>query len=141
MWYEDLTECDYFGKFYARILTSIGWLKKEKPFTVGKVSQNVYLKLCEFNKMPLNFAVFRGFHQCDLCKSKEAKGNSNIFIPHNGKIYVCPELITHYINTHQYLPPNEFIEAVLACPPICSMDYRKKMLENGFKALIKLISK
>jgi hypothetical protein len=104
----------------------------------GKVSHEIYSKLHEFNKIPLNFTIFRGFHFCDVCKSKDARGHSNIFIPNKGKIYVCPELITHYIETHSYNPPKEFQDAVLACPPLRSMDYRLKMLKNGFRGLIKV---
>jgi hypothetical protein len=82
--------------------------------------------------------MFCGMHECDFCQFQGGVGGNNIFIPHNGKIYVCPELITHYINAHQYLPPNEFIEAVSICPPMRSMDYLKKMLENGGRDLVKL---
>jgi hypothetical protein len=138
MWYEDLTECDYFGKEYAKILTAVGWLENGKPFSHGKVSKDFYDKLCEVSKNPWAFCMFCGKHECDFCQFHGKFGGMNLFIPHNGKIYVCPELITHYINAHLYFPPIEFIEAVLACPPMRSMDYLKKMLENGGRELIKL---
>lgn len=141
MWYEDLTECDYFGEEYSKILTAVGWLEGGKTFSTGTIPKDVYSKLCEFSKKPWTFAVFMGYHHCSLCKSQfennNPKGVSNIFIPHNGKIYVCPELITHYINNHFYLPPREFIEAVYLCPPQGSMEYLKKILENGGRQLVK----
>lgn len=137
MWYEDLAECDYFGEEYSKILTAVGWLENENPFSTGTVPKDVYSKLCEFSKKPWTFAVFMGPHECDLCQFGNEFGIDNIFIPHNGKIYVCPALITHYINAHHYLPPNEFIEAVLACPPQGSMEYLKKILENGGRQLVK----
>ena len=31
--------------------------------------------------------------------------------------FVVPELIVHYIEAHCYLPPQEFIAAVMQCPP------------------------
>lgn len=141
MWYEDLTECDYFGKKYSKILTAVGWLEAEKPYTKGEVDTNVYEKLCEFNRKPLTIASYRGFHRCDFCFSENERGSSNIFVPYRGKVYVCPQLITHYIKNHSYCPPQEFNEAVFVCPPIRSMDYRIKMLENGMKRIIKVLTK
>lgn len=138
MWYEDLTECDYFGEEYAEILTAIGWLETEKPFTTGKISQDIYSKLCLFGKNPWGFLLVCGFHQCNFCQFEGKSGIENLFIPHNGKIYVCPELITHYINSHLYCPPKEFIEAVDNCPPMRSMEYLKKIIENGGRDLVKI---
>jgi len=40
-------------------------------------------------------------------------GNAEIWIPDGaGGIFAAPNLIVHYIETHNYLPPSEFIEAV-----------------------------
>jgi hypothetical protein len=138
MWYEDLTKCDYFGEEYAKLLTAVGWLENGKPLSIGKAPQDFYEKLCEISKNPWAFSFFCGMHECNLCQFEGKFGGNNIFIPHDGKIYVCPELITHYINKHHYLPPDRFIEAVLACPTMRSMEYLKKMLENGGRDLIKL---
>jgi hypothetical protein len=66
-----------------------------------------------------------GYHECDLCLSERKGGITNLFIPGDGFLYVCPELILHYINDHQYSPPVEFCEAVLACAPMNSSDYLK----------------
>lgn len=141
MWYEDLAECDYFGEKYSKILTAVGWLEKGNEYSTGSIPRDVYFKLCELKKNPWRFAVFLGVHQCDLCQfqfeNESNVGTSNIFIPHNKKIYVCPELITHYINAHHYLPPREFVEAVFLCPPMRSMEYLKKIVENGGKDLVR----
>lgn len=143
MWYEDLSKCDYFGEEHANILTSVGWLENKKTFPTGVIPKGFYDKLCELSINPWRFAVFRGFHQCDLCQFqfeyRGERGSSNIFIPHSEKIYVCPELITHYINAHFYRPPREFLEAVSVCPPTGSMEYLKKMLENGGRHLVELM--
>jgi hypothetical protein len=67
-----------------------------------------------------------GMHRCDLCLgelSERKVGVNNLFIPGDGFLYVSPELILHYINDHQYSPPVEFCEAVLACPPMNSRAY------------------
>lgn len=139
MWYEDLTECDYFGEEHASSLIAVGWLENEKPFATGKVSKEFFEKLSHQQQNPWSFGLFCGFHECDICQFSGVPGNKNMFIPYNNNIYVCPELITHYINSHNYLPPDEFIRAVLSCPPQKSMEYLKKMLENGGRALVKMV--
>lgn len=51
--------------------------------------------------------------------------------PENQFLYVCPELITHYISVHGYSPPEEFCEAVLACPQMGSDEYLAAVAANG----------
>jgi hypothetical protein len=73
------------------------------------------------------------------CKPPRACRHSTaarcLFIPGNGRIYVCPELIVHYMNAHGYAPPAEFCDAVLACPPMRSQQYFKELLANGGRRL------
>jgi hypothetical protein len=137
MWYEDLTECDYIG--YETPLIAIGWLEKGKIFSTGITPEKIYFKLCGFDWNDGSYVSHRGFHQCDLCDFQfyggEATSSSVFLLPGNGKIYAYPALITHYINTHFYRPPKEFIEAVSLCPPMLSMEYWKKMQENGGEEL------
>jgi len=47
------------------------------------------------------------------------------------------DYFTHYINAHRYLPPNEFCEAVLSCPPTQTMEYKRRFLENGGREILK----
>jgi len=79
-----------------------------------------------------------GRHDCDLCQFEgEASGANNLFIPGNGFLYVCPELIVHYVNAHGYSSPAEFCEALLRCPAMRSLDYLKAILANGGRQLSK----
>jgi hypothetical protein len=50
---------------------------------------------------------------------------------------VAPELIVHNIAAHWYKPPDVFIEAVLACPDMRSMEYKKAILNNRGRELLK----
>jgi hypothetical protein len=50
-------------------------------------------------------------------------GRLNLFVPGEGCVYVAPSLIAHYIRTHAYVPPQEFVEAVLRCPEMHSEEY------------------
>ena len=144
MWYEDLSECDYLKRYFSVNLTAIGWLEKGKPYNTGKIQNEVYQNLCQFNRTPYCFTVACGFHYCGYCKkidepwgSSDKWGKANLTIPYKYKLYHYPEMITHYIKEHSYLPPEEFCEAVLACPPMSSMDYYNKMVENGGKIIVK----
>jgi hypothetical protein len=48
----------------------------------------------------------------------------NLFIPHRGFVFVAPGRVDHYIEVHQYLPPESFIDALLTCPSPLSVEYR-----------------
>ncbi len=50
-------------------------------------------------------------------------------------VYVAPELIVHYIEAHGYRPPDEFIQAVLRCPPQDSPAFHKRMSRFPFRWL------
>ncbi|MCB0036494.1 MAG: hypothetical protein KDE51_20820 [Anaerolineales bacterium] len=57
-----------------------------------------------------------------------------------GAIYIAPEGILHYIAQHWYRPPDIFIEAVMACPEMHSMAYKKAFLDNGGRSLLKRLN-
>ncbi len=83
--------------------------------------------------------IAMGVHPCGLCRyGGEAHGKNNLFIPGDGCIFVCPELVTHYMNAHRYAPPGEFCRAVLECPPMGSMEYLKSLLASGGRPLVRL---
>jgi len=45
----------------------------------------------------------------------EMMGNGEIRVAGlNGLVYVAPVLIVHYVQVHSYLPPAEFIRAVVS---------------------------
>lgn len=135
--YADLTPCDYFGREFAHFLQSVGWLERGIEYPTGPVTGDVYFKLLELRKAPWQPQVAMGTHECTLCQyAGEAHGASNLFIPGDGIIYVCPELITHYMNAHHYAPPAEFCCAVMICPAMRSMDYLKMLLANGGRPMI-----
>ena len=124
MWFEDLTPCTYFSVTVH--LVAIAWLERGKEYSKGKVDRAIYDALVNMQNDPWQPVASAGAHECDLCQFVgEARGQSNLFIPSRGTIYVAPELIVHYINTHGYAPPQEFCRAVLECPPMRSMEYLK----------------
>lgn len=66
----------------------------------------------------------RGIHLCEFCEPTsrifaERKGqqmylgSSEIRVwSKTGEVYAAPNLIFHYVNTHRYKPPDEFLRAL-----------------------------
>ncbi|MEM7430354.1 MAG: hypothetical protein AAF351_00315 [Pseudomonadota bacterium] len=76
---------------------------------------------------------FRGAHRCEFCPKPaviadkgrfkivapdaERQGNGEIRVAGPGNVtYVAPVLIRHYVTEHDYQPPKEFVDAVMATP-------------------------
>ena len=140
-WFIDLSPCNYFGDEFARFLRAVGWLERGKPFLTVERDGRVYEKLIDLGKDPWQPAVAGGHHACDLCRYEpEVRGTRNLFIPAGNCLYVCPELIVHYMSAHGYGPPEEFCDAVLACPPMRSMEYLKALRASGGDLLVKSLN-
>jgi hypothetical protein len=136
-WFADLSPCSYFGQEHAEFLRAVGWLEREHSFTTGSVDDPVYRRLVELSRSPWEPAAFMGIHGCELCQYEPGQsGKTNLFLPGDGVIYVCPELITHYMNAHHYAPPPEFCQAVVNCPEMRSMQYFKALLAGGARSLV-----
>ena len=118
-------------------LRAVGWLSADRPFPTGPSSQAFVDRLKALIGSAFQPVQSMGFHECDLCQFDGALGTANLFLPGDGLLYVCPELIVHYISTHHYQPPSEFVNAVLAAPDAASMDFRKAFLGNGGRAIIR----
>ena len=124
----DLSPCTYLPVIADHIL-AVGWLETIGSFATGPTPTEVFERLSAFIRDPWQPFVAMGKHGCTLCQhTSEQQGSANPFIPCRSKIYVCPELITHYINAHYYQPPSVFCDAVLACPPMKSMEYKRALV-------------
>ena len=137
--FNDLAPLDYFGQGAASVLVAIGWLDQVVPFTLGAIDPKVLERLSILLENPFEPGQCLGFHQCDICQGQF--GSRNLFIPGRGFLYVCPELIIHYIEKHNYLPPEPFCAAVMHCPDIRSRKYRRLFLSNGGLRLFEEIAK
>jgi len=136
-YFDDLTECDYFGTECAQSLRAIGWLTKDKPFATGKTDSDAFARLKELMHASWQPMITLGVHECELCQFDSTCGNANLFVPNGNVIFVCPELIVHYIASHHYRPPDEFITAVTNCPLTSTMQYKKLFLESGGRPLMR----
>ncbi len=142
VWFADNSIRDYLAIPEMQNLRAIGWLERDHEFPRGSIPQEVFDKLVQLLEHPWQPVVSFGYHNCTLCAFvPEARGKKNLFVPGNGFLYVCPELISHYINAHGYAPPDEFCQAVLCCPDMRSMKYNRMLLANGGREMVKWMQK
>jgi hypothetical protein len=143
---EDLSPNGYFGR-WQDVLVSVGWLGRDHEYPRGAVSSEFFRALVRLLLEPWQPAVFAGRAPCALCQfsggpgslafdgNKIQLGSANLFVPSpDGKVFVSPSLVAHYIDAHGYVPPKVFQEAVLECPPMGSLPYRKALHERGLRA-------
>jgi hypothetical protein len=117
-------------------LVTIGWLESGHSYKTGNVDCDIYKKLKFLMMDPWNPHTTWGNHTCSLCQFDGARGSTLLYVPYNGNVYVCPELIVHYIGCHNYLPPEYFINAINTCPDTHGQEYRNLLLANGGSVLI-----
>lgn len=92
---------------------SVGWLDGEHEYTKGDIDPERWskIKMILESRGPVRLTM--GGHKCALCGRESGNGEFHAYNPRTNKIYIAPALILHYIQTHQYVPPEEFLEAVL----------------------------
>jgi hypothetical protein len=133
-YYRDFTVCGYFpqDQWLCRLM-AVGWIERGKPFDKGGVPNGVIEKLRllrgEFAEV-FPRVLFRGLHSCTVCEHSSAgdvlsDSHVNLFIPHQGFVFVAPGRVDHYVETHGYRPPDSFVSSVLACPSPSSFEYRE----------------
>lgn len=130
------------GRIFA-----VGWLHPEHPYPRGSAPSDFVARLAEFARdwadsvEALRWPITPGAHECEFCTKPPASrvfGNdmaSGTFgVPAGERIYYCPQMIAHYVIEHGYLPPAEFIAAVMACPIPGTAEYRSAVepFVNGF---------
>jgi len=113
---------------FPYILLNIGWLDQAKDYPKGDLLEKDKILYFIFQLCRHPVILHRGFHACNLCDSPQigirnekhnetefAVGNGSIMVKgKNNLLYVAPTMIFHYIKEHNYLPPEEFIEALLS---------------------------
>jgi hypothetical protein len=141
-YFEDLSPCDYFGDVKFRLL-AVGWLDPAHRFPKGRVSRTFFDSLAQLLATAWEPFTFAGRHHCEFCVFTGGPGSIpigttglllggiNVFVPGDEAVYVAPSLILHYIDAHEYLPPELFVRAVEACPPMRSIGYLKALRQHG----------
>lgn len=132
----DLSPCTYLP-IPSESLVAIGWLSLDTIFERGHVNPEFFEKLTSICNHPWQPVASAGLHVCELCQFKAPAFTSNVFVPYDGSVYVAPVGILHYIAAHWYKPPAIFITAVMECPPMNSMEYKRALLSNGGRDLVR----
>jgi hypothetical protein len=74
-----------------------------------------------------------GFHRCEYCEQQgetpELSSGDVTLNFSSGRSYEVPDMITHYVEAHGFLPPAEFIDDVL-----------KSKLQSGSRAQTKSLA-
>jgi len=141
MYFPDLTPCRYGNgpcsqKSWRAPLLAIGWLEHPHPFTLGDPPAELRSRIkavIRQNANHLHPIAFFGLHECSLCAAIRSCDSSlpgshtNLFVPGDGVIFAAPGRVDHYLEAHSYLPPKQFIDAVLACPDVGSLKYKEAL--------------
>jgi hypothetical protein len=97
---------------------NVGWLDGEHPFPTAEPAPALLESLaarCDAPPPPDLPQCFGG-HLCELCQAHMDTGE--IRVPGRGeRVYAAPRMILHYVAAHRYLPPPEFVQALLEAPP------------------------
>ena len=135
MFFADLTPYEYGYELPRSNILNVGWLSRGHAFPVGAVPEAFVNALRRLIASPVN--LYRGYHTCEFCPDPpvvvsstglrvrnppgETMGNGEIRVPGpQGRIYVAPVLVAHYVEVHKYLPPAEFIAAAISINGIAS---------------------
>lgn len=118
MYIKDGSSIDYDAKKEIDGRFSFGWLENEIPdenkgWPDTKLRQKV---LEQIHNHKDDIVIFHfGMHECSICPSKNGMGewNGSYIITFNNISFRCPTAIIHYIETHDYRPPDDAIEAIL----------------------------
>lgn len=145
-YYPDLTSYCYISHLIRPSTLNVGWIEGN-CFEKGTLSDDVLDKLWRFCQCSIGQT--RGFHVCNLpgCEQrtwsagphKSSRGEATVLLGSaeirvfgkNGYIYAAPDMIYHYVIDHLYMPPEEFIEALLISPLPGAQEYfdRLKLLQ------------
>lgn len=114
-------------------IRAIGWLDAKHNFPTGKSSAAFIHELrqlaekCDESSYLLGWPHYMGFHTCELCGNFRSAGN--LGVPAGELLFVTPEMITHYVEHHEYLPPQQFVDAVHESPIPGSTEYEEAVIQ------------
>jgi hypothetical protein len=158
-YYRDLKVSTYLPHSEGLGFIAVGWLEPDHDYSTGVVSVNFFEKLLVLLQNPwMPPYLEAGFHECGFCRfsrglqdsycyidSKQyhfsCMGKGYIFIPNGSTVFVAPTNIAHYVDAHEYRPPDEFQKAVIDCPKMRSPAYLERLLATPVREWLKRLEK
>jgi len=120
-YFEDLTDYSYY--LYRPHTKNVGWLASTHDFPKLTPPEEMLDLLWEHCK--ISVVQMRGLHHCEFCAPPSPSvyairqgqrlqlGSAEVrVLSRGGDIYAAPTLIYHYVKTHHYKPPDEFLRAL-----------------------------
>jgi hypothetical protein len=119
---------------WAVPLRAVGWLECPYPYAIGTAPLGLAEKLAALIAQPIIISM--GCDVCSLCAESGTETTGFIwslivYIPGDAEVFVVPGGVVHYVESHTYLPPGRFIEAVFRCPDPDSPAYWAAMTRSN----------
>lgn len=146
--YDDLTDYSHLINPFTFVdVKNVGWLNLKSNFQKGELRSSVLRKLKDVARQDEIFQPTvepgRGFPFCEVCGSVkicnsggELIRDAELWIPYEDIIFASPVLILHYIEVHHYLPPAEYIDAIIGIdirqPFDAEKAYRDRLASSGW---------
>ena len=139
-YFPDLSDYAQPGVTEAIPARNVGWLDGSHDFPVAPSAPDLLERLWEF--CLVSVWPSRGLTHCPLCQKlglAEQDGDRlilgtaeiRVFDPGGRSAYASPNLVYHYIDVHQYQPPDAFLEALSSGPRPTSHEYRQLLKQSG----------
>jgi hypothetical protein len=126
-YFEDLSDYVYHPAGCRPGTRTVGWLEPGHEFDKMLPTNELLDAIWEHCKVSV--VQMRGIHECQFCVPtktvlasrkdglRRLLGTSEIRVfSADGDIYAAPSLVYHYVHTHHYKPPDEFIRALCEGP-------------------------
>lgn len=118
---------------------AVGWLGAGDDYPRGDVSRDCLERIQRFaalwtsSTVELRWPVGVRPRTCALCGQPIAAGT--FAVPGRDVLYVCPEMLPHFVVEHGYAPPHEFQAAIMASPLPSSVEYEQ--LVKPYRAAVR----
>lgn len=108
---------------------AVGWLSARHPYTTGDAPAPFLARLLTFCRPEFTVCRAPAARPCPLCNEQVELdgvryGAAEIRVLGEEEIFAAPDLIYHLVTAHRYLPPPQFLLAVLKGPAPGAPEHR-----------------
>jgi len=139
-YFADLSVYTYTASSQSLLIRNVGWLDAGHSFPTSASTESLLASLWPF--CLLSFSPQRGGQNCPFCNrlgvvERDGKryvlgcAELRVFDEKGQSGFAAPNLVYHYIETHHYLPPAEFLDALHSGPQPQTDQYRASVAKIG----------